>query len=549
MRAVSEVTDDAAGAGAFDVVIIGSGVAGLVAALTAAETARPASPRLALLCSGELGGGCTRWAQGGIAAALGADDDPARHAADTVAAARGLADPGAVRVLCEDGPRCVQGLAAWGVPFDRDAAGELRLGQEAAHSRPRIVHAGGDATGRAISDALARRVRAAGVVVLDHHVALSLLRDATGACAGVIALDLANGTLRTLEAPSTILAAGGAGRLWKRSTNPPGATGAGVALAYAAGAEVESMEMMQFHPTALAVDGAPAFLISEAVRGEGAHVVDEHGERFLFASDPRGELAGRDTVAAAIWRHLYAGPEATVRLDCRHLGEQVHTRFPTVSGTLRELGLDLARDLVPIAPAAHYSIGGVRTDLFGATSVPGLFAAGEVASTGVHGANRLASNSLLEGAVFGSRAARAALRHAAEAPRPRHAEAVEDGLPGAGTAPAEADPTADALEARLREGMSAGAGLLRGGAGLNAAGATAAEVAGAAAALPFPFSATLRASARAASLMCEAALLREESRGAHQRTDAPQTDIHQTETWVLHIDRGPRRDSHARPDR
>ena len=545
--ALAEEAGGDSGSTAYDVLVVGSGVAGLMAALTAADTARPASPRIALLTSEELESGCTPWAQGGIAASLGHDDDSGQHAADTIEAGRGLCDEGAVRILCSEGPRRVLDLAAWGVPFDRDERGKLRLGQEAAHSRPRIVHAGGDATGRAISEALSRRLRGTGVTVLEGHLVLSLLRDSAGACAGVVALERATGEVRRVAAASTILATGGAGRLWQRTTNPAGATGAAVALAYAAGAEVESMEMTQFHPTALALPDAPAFLISEAVRGEGAHVVDGSGRRFLLDADPRGELAGRDAVAAAIWRTLEDGAQS-VYLDCRHLGPRVHQRFPTVSAALRERGLDLAVDLVPIAPAAHYSIGGVRTDLDGATAVVGLFAAGEAASTGVHGANRLASNSLLEGAVFGARAARAALRHAAEAPPPRHLEPVE---PGAAASHGGAQPAdrAGELETLLRAAMWSGAGLLRDARGLDAAGQVAAEVGAEAATLPFPLSATLRAAARVASLTCETALLREESRGAHRRADIPQTDIHQTETWVLHLHRGPRRDCHARPDR
>jgi L-aspartate oxidase len=529
---------------AFDVVIVGSGVAGLVAAVTAARTAHPGSVRVALVTSGELVGGCTRWAQGGIAAALGADDSPELHARDTLEAGRGLCDEAAVRVLCEEGPERVLELARLGVAFDRDEAGELLLGREAAHSRARVVHAGGDATGYGIASALAERVRglAPAITLLERHLALSLLRGADGACAGVLAVDAATGRDVRLTAPATILASGGAGRLWRRTTNPEGAVGAAVSMAYAAAAEVESLELMQFHPTALALAGAPAFLVSEAVRGEGALVVDGEGRRFLFDEDPRGELAPRDAVASAIWRELARSGAAAVHLDCRPVGERVHERFPTVSATLAAAGIDMARDLVPIAPAAHYSIGGIRTDVDGATTLAGLYAAGEAASTRVHGANRVASNSLLEGAVFGRRAAQAALRHAAESPPPAGIEAVEPVAGALGTAPA--GRVAD-LESRLRDAMWAGCGLIRDAAGLGSATAVAAETADAAARLPFPVSATLGTCARAASLVCESALLRTESRGAHQRSDFPQTaDVHQG-TWVLSSDRGPRLDRHA----
>lgn len=531
------------GDAAFDVVIVGSGVAGLVAAVTVARTAHPGSARVALITSGDLVGGCTRWAQGGIAAALGGDDTPELHGWDTIDAGRGLCDEAAVRVLCEEGPTRVRELAELGVTFDRDGDGDFLLGREAAHSRARVAHAGGDATGFGIASALAERVKALdpAITIFERHLVASLLRGPDGACSGVLAVDLVTRESRMLTAPATVLASGGAGRLWRRTTNPEGAVGAAVAMAFAAGAEVENLELVQFHPTALAVDGAPAFLVSEAVRGEGAVVVDGDGRRFLFDEDPRGELAPRDAVASAIWRELTRTGASSVRLDCRPIGQRVHERFPTVSATLRAAGLDVARDLVPIAPAAHYSIGGVRTDLDGATTVAGLYAAGEAASTRVHGANRLASNSLLEGAVFGRRAARAALRRAAECPPPSRIEAVE---PVAVSATPPIAPAAS-LETRLRDAMWTGCGLIRDERGLRSAAAAAARAAEAAAQLPFPASATLRASARAASLVCESALLRTESRGAHRRSDFPQADDVQQGTWVLSNARGPRIDRHA----
>ncbi|HET9050187.1 MAG TPA: L-aspartate oxidase [Candidatus Dormibacteraeota bacterium] len=527
-------------AACFDVVIVGSGVAGLTAAVTAARTARPARARVAVVTAGGLVGGCTREAQGGIAAAFGEGDSPELHAADTIDAGRGLCDEDAVRVLCGEGPHRVLELAELGVRFDRDADGALRLGQEAGHRRRRIVHAGGDATGHATATALADRVRdlAPQVALYEGHLAVSLLRDGDGSCAGVLAVDLRSGATTRLLAPSTVLASGGAGRLWRRTTNPDGANGAAIALAWAAGAEVEALELVQFHPTVLALEGAPAFLVSEAVRGEGAHVVDGHGRRFLFDSHDRGELAPRDAVASAIWRELERSGEPAVYLDCRPVGPRVRERFPTVSSVLAGYGLDITRDLVPITPAAHYTMGGVRTDLDGAASIPGLFAAGEAASTRVHGANRLASNSLLEGAVFGHRAARAALRRAAEHPLPSAVEPVV--RPGGGAASG-----GEGLGARLGDAMWSGCGLVRDERGLREAAATAAEVAAAAARVPFPLSASLGAAARTASLVCEAALLREESRGAHRRSDRPQTvDTHRG-TWVLSNTREPRLDGHA----
>ncbi|HEY6380125.1 MAG TPA: L-aspartate oxidase [Candidatus Dormibacteraeota bacterium] len=523
-----------------DVVVAGSGLAGMAAALSAVSTPGPVRPRVVLVTAGRLVSGCTRWAQGGLAAALGPDDSPQLHLEDTLAAGRGLCDEAAVRVLVGEGPARVHDLATWQVPFDRDGDGEIALGREAAHSRPRIVHAGGDATGQAIARTLAERLDSHGVEVFEGQLLVGLVDDG-GRCAGVDVVDAESGAACRVLAPATVLATGGAGRLWLRTTNPEGAVGSGVALAYAAGAEVASMEFVQFHPTALALPDAPAFMITEAIRGEGAHVVDGAGRRFLFAADPRGELAPRDVVAAAIWGELDRSGAPSVFLDARHL-PGVEARFPTVTETLRTHGLDLSADLVPIAPAAHYSIGGVRTDLDGATSLPGLYAAGEVASTGVHGANRLASNSLLEGVVFGVRAGGAAREAAAEAPRPalsnpRSAAPVR---PDPAVAPAAAE-----LQERLRSAMQQGAGLIRERGGLEAAAAAVAAVAAEADALPLSSTSTLGAAARTASLVCQAALLREESRGSHRRSDHPEAVTGQQGVWVLQVNRRPELDSHA----
>jgi L-aspartate oxidase len=522
-----------------DVVVAGSGVAGMTAALTAVSTPGPVRPRVVLVTAGLLVSGCTRWAQGGLAAALGRGDSPQLHFEDTLAAGRGLGDEAAVRVLVEEGPARVRDLAGWGVPFDRDAQGDIALGREAAHSRARIVHAGGDATGHAIASALAERLRASEVVLLEEHAVTALLCDG-GRCVGVEVVEAGTGATRRVLAPATILATGGAGRLWRRTTNPEGAVGTGVALAYEAGADVASMEFMQFHPTALALPGAPAFLVSEAVRGEGAHVVDGAGRRFLLDADARGELAPRDVVASAIWSQLQRSGASSVFLDARHI-PGVEARFPTVAATLKAHGTSLSNELVPIAPAAHYSIGGARTNLDGATSLPGLYAAGEVASTGVHGANRLASNSLLEGVVFGVRAGRAAREASAEAPRP---SAPDTAIP-AGSRDAEATSRAAELHERLRGAMHRGAGLVRTRDRLQAAAATVAAVAGEASTIPLSSTSTLRAAARTASLICQAALLREESRGSHRRSDHPEAVSGQQGVWVLNTNRGPELDRNA----
>ncbi|HZB97731.1 MAG TPA: L-aspartate oxidase, partial [Candidatus Sulfotelmatobacter sp.] len=402
---------------------MGSGIAGLEAALSAASRAR-----VAVVSKGSIDEGCSRWAQGGIAAAVGREDSPEDHYADTIAAGRGLCDPAAVRVLVEEGPARIRELIEWGVGFDTQE-GELMLAREAAHNRARILHARGDQTGLEIENALITRLRSTDVDVFERHHLLGLLEDGQGRCRGVAVHDVDEATPRWLAANAVILASGGAGQLWRHTTNPGSATGDGLAVGFEAGAELESLEFIQFHPTALALEGAPRFLISEAVRGEGALIVNRQGRRFLLDRDPRGELAARDVVAQAIWKELRASGEDSVYLDCRPLAELASVRFPTIHSTCLAYGIDISRDLVPIAPAAHYLIGGVRTDLQARTSVPGLYACGEVASSGVHGANRLASNSLLESVVFARRAALAALEDVAELPPPRAGDTLQSRSP------------------------------------------------------------------------------------------------------------------------
>jgi L-aspartate oxidase len=513
---------------------VGSGIAGLTAALTASPRAR-----VAVVTKGAVDDGATRWAQGGIAAAVAADDSPAIHLEDTIAAGRGLCDERAVRVLVEEGPVRVRELAAWGAAFDQHG-GVLTVGREAAHSRNRIIHGGGDATGREVETALVRRLRHAGTTVLENHCVVELLFDDDRRCAGVeLRRGDGSGEGRILGAGAVILATGGAGQLWRNSTNPAGATGDGVALAWDAGAEVVSMEFMQFHPTALALDGAPRFLISEAMRGEGAQVIDTKGRRFLFDSDPRGELAGRDVVSRAIWEQLQRDGADHVLLDCRPLGERARERFPTITATCRGHGIDITSQPIPIAPAAHYLIGGVRTDVDGATTVAGLFACGEVAGTGVHGANRLASNSLVEGAVFGHRAALRALDDIAERraspPRPRSR---------AGEAEVHTDPHHIAFE-RLRASMWDGCGLVRDAPRLGRALATAEEIAASTSPSRALDDVRLHQAATTASLVCRSAFLREESRGSHIRTDFPSTRDSWHGVLVMQKERGHRIDRNA----
>jgi L-aspartate oxidase len=393
----------------FDFVIVGSGIAGLRAAIGLAPVGR-----VLILTKADPSESNTGYAQGGIAAAIGNDDSPDLHAADTIRAGDGLCDEQAVRVLVEEGPRYVRELISWGALFDRDAHGELALGLEAAHSVRRILHAG-DATGRAIGRALWQQVLTLRSVSTINHAFVTDLMVEDGRIAGVWFFDQ-RGTRRFVAAGAVLLATGGAGQIFSETTNPAVATGDGVALAHNAGARVADLEFVQFHPTALKMADAPRFLISEALRGEGARLINVHGDAFMARHHPDGDLAPRDVVARGIVRESEAtgGP---VFLTLAHLDAQhVRRRFPTIAEMCRQVGIDIAVDPIPVGPAAHYLMGGVDTDDWGRTSLPGLFAAGETACTGVHGANRLASNSLLEGLVFGARAAEAMQRRSEGAP-------------------------------------------------------------------------------------------------------------------------------------
>lgn len=449
------------------VVVVGSGIAGLTAALHAAEN----GCRVTVVTKGALSDTNTRWAQGGVAAVTAPSDTVASHATDTMTAGAGLNDPAAVDVLVGEGPRRIAELVARGVAFDRAADGDFARGLEAAHAVARVLHAGGDATGAEIQAALGAAVRSAGIVVREH----ALLRDLVLRDGRVVGVELDGG--ERLDADAVILATGGAGQLYAHTTNPAGATGDGIAVALRAGAAVADLEFVQFHPTALAV-GAP-FLVSEAVRGEGATLVDDAGRRFCFDVHPDGELAPRDVVARANARAMAAQGGRPVRLDATALGaERLAERFPTIDAAVRARGLDWAREPIPVTPAAHYLMGGVVTDLDGRTTVPGLYAAGETARTGVHGANRLASNSLLEGAVFGARAGDAVASGGvwptgAVSPPTGDAEGADVNRRAAGD-PATGDAPAFS-RAALQQLMWAEAGLVRDAAGLaRAAGVLAA---------------------------------------------------------------------------
>ncbi|MDQ2885663.1 MAG: L-aspartate oxidase [Chloroflexota bacterium] len=387
----------------FDIAIVGGGIAGLSVALRL-----PQHMRIALFTKGQLGESNTRYAQGGLAVALGADDSPELHFQDTLAAGAGLCDEEAVRILVEQAPEAVRWLIEIGVQFDRAQPGSsehatpdgLLLGREGAHSRWRVLHAGGDATGAEIERALMLALRARASVSLYEETFVEKLLVENGRCVGVQAIDHAGAAFR-VDARSVVLANGGAGNLWLHTSNPTGATADGLALAWQAGAALSDLEFMQFHPTVLVANGT-SHLISEAVRGEGAYLRNHAGERFMLRYSAQAELAPRDVVARAILSEMLAEQTDCQYLDLRHLpAEKMHARFPTISAICREHGLDLARDLLPVAPAAHYCMGGVMVDSHGRTTLPGLYAVGEVSCTGVHGANRLASNSLLEGLVYG----------------------------------------------------------------------------------------------------------------------------------------------------
>ncbi len=504
----------------YDLIVVGSGIAGLYAALQAHE----AGARVLVVTKGGIGEASTRYAQGGIAAAVGPDDDPADHLKDTIDAGAGLVDEEAARILCYEAAPRIADLVRYGVNFD-STNGEVALGREAAHSRPRILHARGDATGLEIELSLSSLAQRE-IAILEHTFATQIL-VAEGRVTGVEVFVRAEGVRRQFGAPRVVLATGGAGQMYRTTTNPPVSTGDGVALAYECGAEVMDMEFTQFHPTALVLPGRPVFLISEAVRGEGAELYNTTGERFMLRYDPeRAELAPRDVVARAALKEMLATGADHVLLDVTaHDSQWLAARFPSIYARCLESGLDMARDRIPVSPAAHYTMGGVRTNTWGETTVRGLFAVGESACTGVHGANRLASNSLLETVVFAHRAVERLLNPPDPLPPPEEptADAVALAAPEANGAP----PTTD----EVKELMWREVGIVRTAEGLAAA---AEQLRRWASAVPQPTDREgyeLRSIVTCARLATEAALRREESRGAHFRTDFPSP----REQWRHHI--------------
>ncbi|MEU8656640.1 L-aspartate oxidase [Actinoplanes philippinensis] len=511
-----------------DVVVVGSGIAGLTAALYLREQGL----HVTVVTKVNIDDGSTRWAQGGIAAVLDPLDTPQAHAYDTEIAGVGLCDPAAVRVLVEEGPARIRELIRRGAEFDRNPDGSLMLTREGGHRADRIVHAGGDATGAEVQRALHEAVRRdPWIRLVEHALVLDLLRAADGRACGLTLHVLGEGSedgVGAILARAVVLATGGMGQIFSSTTNPSVSTGDGVALALRAGAEVTDVEFVQFHPTSFVssgiagaglsrdaaavpqVDPVQRPLISEALRGEGAHLVDENGARFMVGQHELAELAPRDVVAKGIYRVLRATGADHVYLDARHLGREfLEGRFPTIMASTRAAGVDPATDLIPVAPAAHYASGGVRTDLHGRTSIPGLYACGEVACTGVHGANRLASNSLLEGLVFARRIADDIARELPEQAEPARAAA---------TGPSwVADP---AIRAELQRAMTRGAGVLRSADSLDTA---AKELARLAEQRSTPNTAAWEVTnlLTVAATLVASARSRRETRGCHWREDHP----------------------------
>jgi L-aspartate oxidase len=508
--------------------VVGSGIAGLTTAL---HISRHSSLRVLLVTKDVLAAGSTRWAQGGIAAALGKGDTPDQHFEDTIVAGAGVCDDAAVRVLVREGPSAVRELAQMGARFDRAEDGGMSLTREGGHHRDRIVHAGGDATGAEIERALLTRILdATDVEVIEHALVLDLLRAQDGSVAGLTLHVMGEGQrdgVGAVRARAVVLATGGIGQIYASTTNPSVTTGDGVAAALRAGAVIRDLEFVQFHPTVAWLgprSRGQQPLVSEAVRGEGAFLVDDDGVPFMQGQHELADLAPRDVVAKAILRRMQETGSEHVWLDARHFGaEKWRVRFPTIHATLLALGIDPVTDLIPVVPACHYASGGVRTDLLGESSIPGLFACGETACTGVHGANRLASNSLLEGLVYGRRIADTIV-----------ARLGEVGVPPVAVPALPAGALLDAVRRpQLQRLMSQHVGVLRDIKGLDTAEHELAELADGAQAIPSTESWEATNLLTVASVLVHVARLREETRGSHWREDHPERD---ERNWRGHLD-------------
>jgi L-aspartate oxidase len=521
-----------------DVVVVGSGVAGVTAALST-HSALPDSNVL-LVTKSLLDDGSTRWAQGGIAAALGPGDTPEHHLTDTLVAGAGICDINAVRALVTDGPGAVRRLITLGARFDADAGGVLELTREGGHLRRRVAHAGGDATGAevsrallfALADAGAGAEDGVGIDVIEHAMSLDLMLTADHQVGGITLHVIGEGQqdgVGAVHAPAVVLATGGFGQVYAATTNPPVSMGDGVALALRAGAEVADIEFVQFHPTVLWL-GAGARgrqpLISEAVRGEGAFLVDSTGRRFMTGRHPLADLAPRDVVAKAIMNVMAETGTDHVYLDGTHLGEDIwEHRFPTIRASCLSHGIDPVSQPIPVVPAAHYASGGIKTDLHGRTNIPGLYACGEAACTGVHGANRLASNSLLEGLVFAERIA----ADLATCPQPRTPPALDDREPGL------LDPGATD---QIQHLMTERAGVLRSGPGLLAAADALRKIGDHQSDQPTLAAWEATNLHTVATALVTAAALRTETRGSHWREDYPASSPDWIGHLVVTVDRG-----------